>query len=225
MAVPDLALVASTALLGVASVPHCATMCGAPCIAVTARGRGAVPVFHAARIASYAAGGALAAASVATLGDWARASRGLLGLWALLQAAMLMVGVFMLVRGRAPGVGVSTGLKRQGAALAGTPQLVHWGTLGASLAGGAWVAWPCGALQSALLVAALASTPLAGALAMAAFALCSAAGLWLAPWLWRRLAAANLDGRAVRLAGALLMLAAAWSLVRGLWNQIGALCA
>jgi len=226
VATPDLALAASAALLGCASVPHCAAMCGAPCAAVTARGGRAAPAFHLARVASYAAGGALAAASAATLGEWARASRGLLGLWVLLQAAMLVLGAYLLVRGRAPqSAGWRARAWRGPAALAGGPRIVHWGTLGASLAGGAWVAWPCAALQSALLVAALATTPLAGALAMAAFALSSATGLWLAPWLWRRCAAANLRSRALRGAGALLMLAAAWSLAHGLWIQIGALCA
>ena len=43
----------------------------------------------------------------------------------------------------------------------------------------AWVAWPCGLLQSALRVAALANTPASGALVMAGFAGASAAGLLL----------------------------------------------
>ena len=224
MAASDFALIGSAALLGLASLPHCAAMCGAPCAAVTVRGRGAAPVFHVARVASYAAGGALAAASVATLGEWARASRSLLSLWVLLQAGMLMLGAYMLVRGRAPAF-ASAARSAPAAALLGSEQVVHWGTLGASLAGGVWVAWPCAALQSALLVSAWASSPLGGALAMAAFALTSSAGLWLAPWLWRRMVAIGLNVHAVRLAGALLMLASAWALGRGLWSQLGALCA
>lgn len=56
------------------------------------------------------------------------------------------------------------------------------------LAGLAWVAWPCGLLQSALLVAALATGPWTGALVMSAFAIGSSPGLWAGPWLLRRLA-------------------------------------
>ena len=54
----------------------------------------------------------------------------------------------------------------------------------AGLVGACWTAMPCGLLQSALLVAALASGALPGAAVMAAFALASTLGLWLAQGLW-----------------------------------------
>ena len=60
-----------------------------------------------------------------------------------------------------------------------------------------WVAWPCGLLQSALVVAALANTAWGGAAVMAGFAAASAAGLSLAPWAFARLA----GGGARRAAG------------------------
>ena len=61
----------------------------------------------------------------------------------------------------------------------------------------AWVAWPCGLLQSALLVAALANMPASGALVMAGFAGASAAGLLLGPALWWRLSGGASDLRVV----------------------------
>ena len=65
----------------------------------------------------------------------------------------------------------------------------------AGLAGVCWAVVPCGLLQSALLVAALASGALPGAAVMAAFALASTLGLWLAQGLWSGLRSAD-DGAA-----------------------------
>jgi sulfite exporter TauE/SafE len=92
-----------------------------------------------------------------------------------------------------------------------------------------WVAWPCGLLQSALLVAGLANTAVQGALVMAAFAAASALGLLLGPALWWRLSggAANRwmsPHLAVRLAGLALALASAWALGHGLWLRVAAWC-
>jgi len=57
----------------------------------------------------------------------------------------------------------------------------------AAAAGLAWVAWPCGLLQSGLVVAALSSSPAGGALAMGGFALASMPGLLAGGWLFDRL--------------------------------------
>ena len=88
---------------------------------------------------------------------------------------------------------------------------------------------PCGLLQSALIVAALASGPVQGASVMAVFALGSALSLWLVPRLWLRLQrggnAAPRSTLAVRLAGALLLVASAFALSHGLRAAIDqALC-
>ena len=60
------AALATTALLmGLAGAPHCAAMCGAACTGIVRGCAGGVAQeastlsFHAARLASYAAGGAL----------------------------------------------------------------------------------------------------------------------------------------------------------------------
>jgi sulfite exporter TauE/SafE len=92
------------------------------------------------------------------------------------------------------------------------------------------VAWPCGLLQSALVVAALANTAWGGAAAMAGFAVASAAGLSLAPWAFARLAsgggAGALQGSAwaVRIAGAALAAASAWALGHDLVRRVVAYC-
>ena len=102
------------------------------------------------------------------------------------------------------------------------------GPTGSALAGALWVAWPCGLLQSAILVAALAGSPLSGAAMMATFALASGLGLSLAPWLWRRWGSAGgalvSGGSAIRIAGALLAVASGWALTRGVWAQVAAYC-
>jgi sulfite exporter TauE/SafE len=103
------------------------------------------------------------------------------------------------------------------------------GPLQAGAAGGAWGLMPCGLLQSALLVAALASGPLQGASVMAAFALASGISLWLGPQLWRRLwrrrGADQAATASVRLAGAVLAGASLFALWHGLGAAIeDALC-
>jgi sulfite exporter TauE/SafE len=98
------------------------------------------------------------------------------------------------------------------------------------MAGACWAAMPCGLLQSALIVAALATGPLQGAGVMAAFGLASAASLALVPWVWRRLAlrrgALIRPTFAVRLAGALLVGSSVFALAHGLADEIDrAICA
>jgi sulfite exporter TauE/SafE len=99
----------------------------------------------------------------------------------------------------------------------------------AAAAGGLWFAWPCGLLQSALIVAALANGAPGGAAAMAGFAVASAPGLWLGPWALRRWGlgggAAAYEARVARAAGALLVAASAWALGHGVWAQVAAFCA
>lgn len=94
----------------------------------------------------------------------------------------------------------------------------------ATLAGGLWVAWPCGLLQSAVLLAALADGPVGGAGVMLVFAVASAPGLVAAPWLWRRLAGSARPDLAVRLGGLMLALASGWALTHDLWVRFAAYC-
>jgi uncharacterized protein len=130
-----------------------------------------------------------------------------------------------LVPGAALAVGVPMiGLGRQGTLNSGTAGST--GAARAALAGSMWVLLPCGLLQSALLVAALASTPLSGAAVMLVFALASSLSLWAGPALWFRLAgrdgAARWQGAAIRACGLALAAASVWALAQG-WGAGGAM--
>ncbi|MEO8279510.1 MAG: sulfite exporter TauE/SafE family protein [Ideonella sp.] len=116
----------------------------------------------------------------------------------------------------------------------------HW--MQAAAAGLAWVALPCGLLHAALLTAALGSTAVDGAVAMALFAIGSGVSLWLGPslWIaltrylpghlsshrgWRRLQAFG-PVQATRVAGALLAAASGWAVWQAvLGPAIDAFCA
>lgn len=205
----EAALIASATLMGLAGMPHCAAMCGAPC--ALASGNRPVALL-AGRLLGYAAGGAVAAASTEAL---ARATEGVAVLrpaWALLQAALLLFGLTLLLRGRMP-----AWLGR----LAWRTQPRH-----GLVTGMAWIAMPCGLLHGALLLAALSGSPLGGAATMAGFALASTPGLVIAP-LWRaRLLRRGQGGEmlALRLAGLGLVAGAAWGLGHGVWERLALAC-
>lgn len=213
-----LSLVVGGLLLGFGGSAHCAVMCGAPCAALSRGGASPAAAFHGGRALGYMAAGALAAASVAALGAWREAWPALRPLWAGLHAVVLVTGLWLLATGRQP----QWRFGRAPALAAGWAPVQGPGT--AAAAGLAWVAWPCGLLHSALLLAALADTPTAGAAVMGAFALGSMPALSAAPLLLRRLTASGARVWGVRLAGAMLAGAAAWSLTHGVWAQIAAWC-
>jgi sulfite exporter TauE/SafE len=112
-----------------------------------------------------------------------------------------------------------------GAAVAGRAPA---GALRPALAGALWAGWPCGLLHAALLVASMANTAVAGATAMAGFALASSAGLLWGPWLWRRLAAVGgarrAEAWAARLAGLMLVAGSGYALGHGLWHDVAVAC-
>ena len=222
----DVALVLAGLAMGVTASPHCAAMCGAPCAALTSGcGRNAAG-FHLGRLVGYMAAGAIAAASVTALGTWSQAAPALRPVWTLLHLGLLALGLWWLVSGQQPGW-----MRRSGAV---PVQIVGRRSrpLRSTIAGLAWVAWPCVALQAALLLAALASSALGGALVMAAFAIASMPALALAPWAWARWQA--LRGSAasptqvatlgLRVAGASLVLASGWALSHGVWERFAAWC-
>ena len=225
----DAALFASALALGLAGAPHCVAMCAAPCAAATAGGGlGRQLGFHGARAAGYALAGALAAASVNSLGALGAVSPMFKPLWTGLHAAALALGLWLAWMGRQP-----EWLERIGRRPVGEPSPGGWQVIrgpGRSVAAGAlWVAWPCGLLQSAVLVAALADTPWTGAGVMAVFAIATGVGLTAAPWAWRRMgqgtwASAGGATAGVRLAGLFLAISSGWVLTRGLWHQVAAYC-
>jgi hypothetical protein len=231
----DKALIIGAVLMGFAGTPHCLAMCGAACTALCGGTsiRAQLP-FHLGRLVAYATAGAVAAASVNTLASLGQVVAALRPLWTLVHMAAMALGLFLLWRGHQPGWMERLGRSRLQAA--GQAQVAQgWKTvmmparrMGLGLA---WVAWPCGLLQSALLVAALANSPSGGALVMAGFALSSAAGLILGPAMWVRFLQGGKGGHpvlsptlAVRLAGAALAAASAWALGHGLWVRVAAWC-
>lgn len=224
------ALLISALLMGLAGTPHCLAMCGAACGMASGGGRGLLP-FHLGRLIAYSAAGAVAAASVGSLAALGQAVGALRPLWTMVHVAALGLGLYLLWRGAQP-----AWMERLGRAR-GPSVVTHrggaWQVVGLPArrlgAGLAWVAWPCGLLQSALLVAGLANTAAQGALVMAVFAAASALGLVLGPALWWRLSggAANRwisPALAIRLAGLALALASTWALGHGLWLRVAAWC-
>ena len=220
------ALVFAGLAMGVAAAPHCTLMCGAPCASLTQGCASSATGFHLGRLVGYMAAGALVAGGVAVLGAWSNLAPALRPLWTLLHLAFLALGLWWLVAGRHP-----AWMRRSSA----VP--VHFvgrkRSLRAALAGLAWVAWPCAALQSALLLAALANGPEGGALVMAAFVAGSLPGLAAAPWAWARWRASRGDAPALdrvallgyRIAGGGLVVASGWALTHGLWERFAAWCA
>ena len=228
----DQALLLSAILMGLAGTPHCLAMCGAAC-AVASGGRPQGLVWlHLGRLMGYAVAGAVAAASMGSLAALGQAVAALRPLWTLVHLAALVLGLYLVWQGRQPAWMERLGRPRAAAAVAhrgSTWQAIKLPVRQASL-GLAWVAWPCGLLQSALLVAALANSPVHGALVMAGFGGASAAGLVLGPAIWWRLSGGRSLGGAlsatlaVRWAGAALALASAWALGHGLWMRLAAWC-
>ena len=226
----DAALILAGLTMGLVASPHCLAMCGAPCAALTSGCGRSAAGFHIGRMLGYALGGAIAAASVTALGAWSQVAPALRPLWMLLHLALFGLGLWWLATGRQP-----RWLQRNAAVLVPMPMIGagHGGRpLRASLAGLAWVAWPCGALQAALLLSALANSPQAGALTMAAFALGSMPALALAPWAvarWQSLGGGRPSPLqwatlGFRVAGLGLVLGSGWALSHGLWQRLAQWC-
>jgi len=222
----DVPLVVAGLAMGVAASPHCAAMCGAPCAALTGGCRKNASAFHLGRVLGYMAGGALVASSVAALGVWSQAAPALRPVWTLLHLALLVLGLWWLVTGRQiPWMNRNGAVPVRIVSRPGRP-------LRSGAAGLAWVAWPCAALQGALLLSALASTPQGGAFVMAAFAIGSMPALALGPWVWGRWramrggagVAASMGTVGFRVAGAGLAIGSGWAVTHGVWERVAAWC-
>lgn len=227
----DLALILSAGLLGLVGAPHCTAMCSAPCTAVT-RGCGAAAPrsvfagFMTGRLLGYAAGGAAVATGVLAFGAIGKFVPVLRPLWTVAHAAALALGLWLLCTGRQPAWwnGAARVPAPVSAALPGGWQRLRAPTR-AGVAGAMWLALPCGLLQSALLIAALASSAVHGAAAMAAFAITSSVGLGVYPALWStRGSGAGASQWAVRAAGLALAVTSGWALGHGLWQRVADLC-
>lgn len=163
--------------------------------------------FHAARIAGYAVLGALVGSGSWLLRWGSDAIPLMRPLWGTMNALLLALGLALLVLGRQPGWIDELGRRvwqRTGARLEASSGRRP------VLAGLAWALVPCGLLYSALATAALASEPLRGAAAMAAFGLGTAANLLVAQGLIHLAArssaarAARVEALGIRIGGGLL---------------------
>ena len=226
------ALSAGALLMGLASAPHCVAMCSSAC-GGAARACGgdhpqrAMVALQLGRLLSYAAVGALAAASVSTLGAWSAGTPALRPLWSAVHLGALLLGLWLVWRGQAPdwlrlfGQRVAHRVQQQVRRTPpGAGRLWQAGLLGT-----AWVGLPCGLLQSALVVAALGDGPWQGAAVMASFAAGSSVGLWAGPALWWRFSGGRLNAAsgplmAARLGGAVLVALSGWALTHGLWERV-----
>lgn len=214
-------------LMGLVGGPHCVAMCGAACAgigqAAGPRKNTALLTFQLGRILGYALLGAVAAASMQGLGWLTVHSAALRPVWSMLHVAALVLGLVLLVQARQPVWLESAGRRvwRGARALA-----AGWGGGAPLVLGTLWALLPCGLLYSALLVAALAGGPLAGATVMALFALGTSVTMLAGPWLWLRLrGAAPGEGQwGVRLAGAALAVSSGWALWMGLVHNQAPWC-
>lgn len=225
--------------MGLAGSVHCFAMCGASSAAVVRvcsvdRGHGALLGFHVGRILGYAAAGAVVSTVVMSLAWLGQYAPVLKPVWVMMHMAAFGVGIWLLVAGRQP-----RWLERLGRAASGEQssekiksqswRRVHWGYVKSTLAGSAWFALPCGLLQSALMVASLASSPFGGAVVMAVFSVASAPGLLAGPlwanWLFNRcIQAEHIVPWAVRLSGFALACASVWALGHDVLRQVVAYC-
>ncbi|MDE2145573.1 MAG: sulfite exporter TauE/SafE family protein, partial [Burkholderiales bacterium] len=157
-------LLAGAVLLGLAGAPHCAAMCGAACAALAGPGGARGAAFHAARALAYAAAGALAASGLNLLAMLGRTGPALRPLWSLVHGAALALGLLLLWQARQPAWLERLGRVGERAAPQAAPG--RWqplrGPARSAAAGALWVAWPCGLLQSALVLAMLAGSAAGG---------------------------------------------------------------
>ena len=219
-------LAATAFLMGLAGGPHCVAMCGAACGSITRIGSAgstrSVWSFQLGRLAGYALAGAVAGAAVQTFSWLTLQTVALRPVWTLFHLAVLAWGLVLLTQARQP-------------MWVGAAGRVAWTRIrplasargGVFAAGALWAFMPCGLLYSALLVASLSGGPVQGALAMGLFAVGSGVSLLVAPRLFVKLRQ-TVNGlrqdSGTRLAGLLLVLAAAWALWMDLAHRIAQWC-
>ncbi|PUE08921.1 hypothetical protein B9Z51_08270 [Limnohabitans sp. T6-5] len=212
-------------MMGLLGGPHCVAMCGAACAgfgqaAGEQRGQ-ALLMFQMGRIVGYSLLGALAAASVQGLGWLTTQSAAIRPVWTLLHLAALTLGMLLMVQARQP-VWLDGAARKLWAKVKAFN--ARWGRFAPWIVGGLWALMPCGLLYSALMVAALTSHPLDGALTMGLFALGSSLSLWAGPWLFLRMQSLGDGAWGMRLAGLALAGVSVWALWMGLFNDQAPWC-
>jgi len=218
-------MVLTALFMGLVGGPHCLAMCGAACTGIASaagpRATQALWTFQLSRIAGYATLGGVVAVSVQGLG-WLGAHTAVLRpVWTMFHVAAIVLGLALLWQARQPAWvdGVAQRVWRQA-----KPRIQALGPRAPVVLGVGWALMPCGLLYSALLVAALTSSSVDGALTMALFALGSSVSLWAGPWLWLRLQTLGDGAWGMRLAGLALLTVSAWGLWMGLVHDQAPWC-
>jgi len=218
-------LAVTALMMGVLGGPHCVAMCGAACAglgqAAGARRGQAMLAFQLGRLVGYSLLGAVAAASVQGLGWLTTQSAAIRPVWTLLHLAAFTLGVLLLLQARQP-VWLDGAARRLWAKVRAFNN--RCGRAAPWMVGGLWALMPCGLLYSALMVAALTSQPLDGAVTMALFAVGSSISLWIGPWLFLRLQTLGDGAWGIRLAGLALAGVSAWALWMGLVHDQAPWC-
>jgi len=210
-------------------------MCGAACGGVvrlgSTRTAGAATAggeprsvlgFHVGRLAGYSAAGAAAAVAVQSLAWLTTHTAALRPVWTFFHLAVLLWGLMLLARARQP-----DWIEVAGRSVWRRVRPLATARGGLFATGALWAFMPCGLLYSALLVASLSGGALQGALAMALFAAGSSVSLMLVPYLYDKLRDRGNELRresGTRIAGALLIGAAAWALWADAFHRFAQWC-
>jgi sulfite exporter TauE/SafE len=222
-------LAVTALLMGLAGGPHCAAMCGAACAGISRlgprQGSGSPRSlwrFQAGRLMGYSLAGAAAALAVQSLAWLTTSTAALRPVWTLFHLAVLLWGLMLVAQARQP-----AWISDAGRALWSRIRPLAQARGGVFITGALWAFMPCGLLYSALLVASLSGGPLQGALSMALFAAGSSVSLMLVPWLLGKLqdhGHPRWQDWGTRVAGALLILAAAWALWADAFHRFADWC-
>jgi uncharacterized protein len=210
--------IAVTALvMGLAGGPHCIAMCGSACLGIASANKpnstSALVQFQIGRLLGYSTLGAIAAYSMQTIGAISIQAAALRPLWTMVHVAGALMGLTLLVRAQQP-QWIESFAKTVWQKTRKVSQVIPHSA--PALLGGLWAFLPCGLLYSALLVAAMTSSAIDGAVVMALFALGSGVSLFAGPWVWSKLRGYGSGLFAVRFAGFSLFAISTW----GLWMSI-----
>ena len=178
-------LAVTALLMGVAGGPHCIAMCGAACAgigqAAGAQKNSAMWTFQFGRVIGYSLLGALAAASMQGLGWMTVQSAALRPVWTMFHAAMIALGLVLLIKAQQP-IWLESFGRKVWAKVRGLTN--GRGNTAPLLIGTLWSLLPCGLLYSALMVATLTGNAMEGAVVMALFAAGTSVSMMAGPWLW-----------------------------------------
>lgn len=196
-------LYVSAAIIGLASSPHCFTMCGALCeksahmCASSHQARddlsGATFLYYVpvllGRLVSYAVAGALLSLMATHALGFLASISWMKPIWIFFQVGIVILGFWMLIAGSFPASlsHLTARIFRRshaGQGRSSAPSNAYIASVYSALTGCLWAFLPCGVLHSVLLMSALANSPMEGAVVMLIFGLTSSISLVAGGWVW-----------------------------------------